>query len=304
MSWFVIALFGYLVLAGVSISDKFILSKKLATPAVFVFYTTVPLLILFATLFFDVKFLPDEGIFWAGISGLSLLFGFWTMYKGFLKSEVSHAGPLLGAVIPSFVFLISVGFLNETLTEKQVLACFLLILGSLLISFEKSKDHSGWHRGFLWIIVSGALFAVSHVTAKQLYDVYDFVSGLVWTRGLSGLFGLALLLTPSVRAEICSWFKNKKCSSETVKDDKKIWLILFNKIFGVVGVLLIQLATALGSVSVVNAMAGAQFGLLVVVVGILSLFYPKIFKEEYSKLEIVQEVIAVLVIGVGLGMLI
>ncbi|HRY36477.1 MAG TPA: hypothetical protein P5230_01175 [Candidatus Magasanikbacteria bacterium] len=303
MSWFVIALLGYFTLSLVSISDKFILSKKLATPAVFVFYTTVPLLVLFVTLFFNVKFLPKEGMFLAAVSGLSLLFGFWAMYKGFLKSEVSHAGPLLGAAIPTFVFLISVGLMNEILTEKQLIACIFLIFGSLLISFEQSPEHSGWHRGFLWIIISGAFFAVSHVAAKYLYDVYGFLSGLVWTRGLSGFFGLILLATPSVRIEICSWFKKEGCSSETAKNEKKIWLILFNKIFGVIGVLLIQLATALGSVSLVNAMAGVQFGLLVILVGILSLFFPRIFKEEYNKLEIVQEAIAVVVIGIGLGLL-
>ena len=33
-------------------------------------------------------------------------------------------------------------------------------------------------------------------------------------------------------------------------------------------------------------------------------FYPKIFKEEYSRVEIVQESLAVFIIGVGLALLI
>ncbi|MDO9509960.1 MAG: hypothetical protein Q7J14_01580 [Candidatus Magasanikbacteria bacterium] len=303
MSWFIIALLGYLVLALVSISDKFILSKKLATPAVFVFYSTAPLVLLFLSLFFGIKFLPSSGMFWAVVSGLCLLFGFWTMYKGFLASEVSHAGPMLGAVIPIGVLFLSIGIGNEILTDKQLLACLFLILGSLLISFEKSKLHSGWHRGFLWIILSGILFAISHVSAKYLYDTYGFTSGLVWTRGFSGLFGLVLLLTPSVCNEICSWFK-KSVKEEKDKKNNKISLILFNKIFGVIGVLLVQFAIALGSVSLVSVLSGAQFGIVVILVAFLSLFYPKIFKEEYTKLEVVQEVLAVLIIGVGLSLLI
>jgi len=303
MSWFLVALLGYFVLAGVVISDKFILSKKLATPAVFVFYSTVPLLVLFLSLFFKVEILSGWGLLLAAVSGLGLLSGFWTMYKGFFKSEVSHAGPLLGAVMPIFVLAISYGFLGEVLSDKQLIACFLLICGSFLISFEKSAQHNGWHRGFAWIILSGLLFAISHVAAKYLYDVYGFTAGLVWSRGMSGFFGLALIFLPSVRAEIKSWFEKKE--KDLLQQNKnKLSLIIFNKIFGLIGVFLVQLAVALGSVTIVNAMAGAQFGLLIILVALLSRFYPKIFKEQYSKLEIIQEIIAVVVIGMGLGMLI
>ncbi len=303
MSWFLIALIGYFVLAGVSVSDKFILSKKLATPAVFVFYSTVPLLVLFLSLFFGVEIFLGLGLFWAAISGLALLFGFWTMYKGFFKSEVSHAGPLLGAVMPIFVLVISYFFLGEVLSDKQLAACFLLICGSFLISFEKSVQYNGWHQGFAWIILAGFSFSVSHVAAKYLYDIYGFTAGLVWSRGMSGIFGLALIFIPSVRTEIKSWFKNKE-KDLLLQNTNKLPLIIFNKTFGLVGVFLVQLAVALGSVTLVNAMAGAQFGLLIILVALLSRFYPKIFKEEYSKLEVLQEIIAVVVIGVGLGMLI
>lgn len=303
MSWFLIALLGYFILAGVSVSDKFILSKKLATPAVFVFYSTVPLLILFFSLFFKVDILSGLGLFWATISGLGLLFGFWTMYKGFFKSEVSHAGPLLGAVMPIFVLVVSYFFLGEVLSDKQLAACFLLVCGSFLISFEKSVQHNGWHRGFAWIILAGFSFAVSHVAAKYLYDIYGFTAGLVWSRGMSGIFGLVLVFLPSVRTEIQSWFEKKE-KDLSQQNTNKLSLIVFNKTFGLIGVFLVQLAVALGSVTIVNAMAGAQFGLLIILVALLSRFYPKIFKEEYSRLEIVQEIIAVITIGVGLAMLI
>lgn len=269
MSWFIIALIGYFVLALVSVSDKFILSEKLATPAIFVFYSTAPLLVLFLSLFFGIEIFSGMGLFWAVISGLSLVFGFWAMYRGFLGSEVSHAGPLLGAVMPFFVLIISFGFLGEVLSSNQLLACFLLICGSFLISFEKSAKHSGWHMGFAWIILAGFMFAISHVTAKYLYDCYGFLPGLVWTRGMSGFFGLFLIMLPSVRTEIFGWFKKEKAKS---KNKNKAWLISLNKTFGIIGVFLVQLAIAWGSVTIVNAMAGVQFGLLVMIVGLLSFF--------------------------------
>ena len=81
-------------------------------------------------------------------------------------------------------------------------------------------------------------------------------------------------------------------------------LIVTDKVLGVVAVVLIQYAIAVGSVTLVNALAGVQYAFLVVVVGLLSAFSPRLFKEEYRRGEMAQEAFAVFIIGVGLALLI
>lgn len=298
--WFLAALAGNIMLSVVSITDKFLLSKSVPKPIVFVFYSTVFVL----PLFFLLPFTSSLPTVWAdhlvfALSGICFSLGLWTMYIGFQESEISHVGPLVGAATPFFVFLLSGIFLRETLTNTNLAAIFFLIFGSLIISFEKSPQHNGWHRGMAWGILAGLLFGISHVAAKYAYNVYGFFDGFVWTKVWIGVFGIAMLIfSPSVRAVL-----GKKTKS-SVKGAGQTLLIFANKFLGVAGVVIIQYAIALGSVSLVNALAGVQYALLVILVAALSKFWPKLIRESYSKKEIIQEVVAVLIIGYGLVLMV
>ena len=302
-----LSIIGYGVLAVVAVMDKFLLSQAKVQPALYTFYSTVfvlPVVLLYP---FGVTNLAGFDWLLALLSGITFAFGLWAMFLGFEKSEVSHVGPLIGAATPLFVLFFSRYFLGEFLSGRLILACMFLIVGSLIISFEKCKKHSGWHTGMFWGILSGCLFAVSHVSAKYLYDSYGFLSGFVWTRAAMGVLGLLLLFHPAVYRALFfpSWFDKIKNKIFTYRQTKNnLWLVGINKILSVVGVVLIQYAIAIGSVSLVNALNGLQYAFLVIVVLIFSKFRPKIFKESYVKGEIFQELFAVGVILIGLFLLV
>lgn len=295
--WLFTALLGNAALAVVGVMDKLILTKTVHKPVVFVFYSTVFVAPLFFFLPFGVIFpsvWTDHLIF--AVSGICFALGLWALYIGFQESEISHVGPLVGAATPFFVFLLSSIFLREELTTANLAAIFVLIAGSLIISFEKSRRHNGWHRGMAWGALAGLLFAVSHISAKYAYDAYGFYNGFVWTKIWIAVFGVILLFLPSVRAIL---FK-KSSGGKTGQ-----WFLIFsNKFLGLIGVILIQYAIALGSVSLVNALAGAQYALLVVLVAVISKFWPGIIKETYSKKEIAQEALAIFMVALGLFLLI
>jgi drug/metabolite transporter (DMT)-like permease len=237
------------------------------------------------------------------LSGATFALGLWAMYQSFGKSEVSHAGPLIGGVVAVFVLCFSSFFLGERFDNQFLIAFCFLVVGSFMISREKSDKKNGWHSGMNWAILSGFLFAISHVSAKYLYDAYGFFSGLVWSRGALGVFGLILLFAPSVRAELKKIFSKSQAGEAAPKKSNAL-IIIFNRLCGVVGVLLVQWAISLGSVTVVNALAGLQYALLVIAVFALSKFFPKILKEEYVKGELIREFAAVLIIGIGMALLI
>lgn len=298
-----IALIGYLTLAIVVITDKFILSEQKVKPLAFTFYSTLPVLIIFFLLPFYGRPL-DSGFdfFVSAVSAVAFAFGLWTLYKGFLKSEVSHIGPLVGGLVPLFVLMFSQWFLGEVLTNRALVGVLFLSLGTLVVAFEYKKRHYELSTGMAWGLVSAALFALSHVSAKYIYDSYDFATGFIWTRGLMGVFGVLLLLSPFLRKEL---FGPAKKQTRLVASNKNspIWIVV-NKVMAIVGTALVQYAIALGSVTVVNALAGVQFALLIVFVFLLSRFWPNFFKEEYSQAEIIQEAVAIVLIGVGLMLIV
>lgn len=265
------------------------------------FYSTIFTLPIFLALPFGVRSLENP-FNWAVavLSGLSFAAALFAMFVAIQKSEISHIGPLLGAVVPLFVFIIIHYVLGAYVSPQTILGIFVLIVGSFVISIEKSSLHSGWHLGTLWGIIAGFAFAVSHVSASYIYQEYGFFSGFVYTRGFIGLVGLALLLLPSIRREL---FKKKSVLHRSKNKNCGV-LVAVEKIIGVIGVVCIQYAIALGDVVVVNALAGVQFALLIIAVALLSKFSPQTFKESYRGQEIFQEILGVVIIAVGLVLII
>lgn len=296
--WLFITLGACFLLAIVNILDKFIVTKTVK-PSVFVFYSTIISLPIFLLLPFGVEFLHSS-IDWALaiFSGVSFGVALWFMYKSFATSEISHVGPLGGASISIFVVLLGSIFLHEVISLKQLVALLLLVGGSLLISLEQSKKHQGWHKGILWVVIAGLCFAGSNVAAKYIYEVYGFYSGFVWTRGFTGIAAIFLLCTPTI-------LRTLRQKNKILPIHKHNFLLIgSNKFLGGVGVLLIQYATALSSVSLVNALTGAQYAFLIVLTAAFSKFRPSVLKEAYTRSEVVQEIIAVCFITVGVVLLV
>jgi drug/metabolite transporter (DMT)-like permease len=301
--WLFIAIVGYIILGIVGILDKFILSKSVPRPAVFVFYSSIFVLPILLLVPFGLQWIVGARDWLiAAVAGVTFALALWTMYKGFLVSEVSHVGPLVGAATPFFVLLLNPFWQKEILSNIDLIAIVVLIIGSLVISFEQSKQHHGWHLGMAWGVLAGLFFALSNLASKYIYDGYGFYSGLVWTRGMLGVCGILLLAAPTVRAVV---FKKKKKIKIPMRSGvSRLFLVGTDKILGVVGVVMIQFAIATGSVTIVNALNGLQYAALVVMVALLSKFSPRLFHEDYAPAEIWQEIFAIVLIAVGLGLLI
>ncbi len=302
--WLPIALLGNGLLALVGLLDKFILTKSVPKPVVFVFYSTIFVLPLFLLLPFGWTQTPTSNFDYLvfALSGGCFALGLWAMYTALEKIVVSRVGPLIGAAAPFFILFLSRIFLGEKLSYYALLGALFLIIGCLVISFDKKDQSSIGRDGLWWAIFAGLLFAVSHVSAKYVYDMYGFFDGFVFTKLPVGVFGAALLLDPDVRAIF-----NKKQKPIPGQAPKKSQLLLVagDMLLGVIATVLLQYAMSLGSVTLVNAMAGVQYALLIVFTALISKFFPNnILKEKFTLSSIVRKSIAVLVIAFGLVLLI
>lgn len=301
--WLLVTLIGYIALAVVNILDKFIISERKVPPLRFVFYSsifTLPVLLLAPWVA-----RPGALICWiaAALSGFSFALGLWTMYLGIKKGEISHVAPLVGGVTPVFILFFSRYFLHEVISAQQTWAILLLILGSLLIAFQNTEEKRDWKLALFWGVLAGILFAVSHTAAKYLYDQIGFSGGFVWSRGFIGVVGILLLFYPPFFRSIMRRRPTEPVPSRPLESKSHLLAVATDKILGVAGAILIQYAIALGSVTVVNALAGVQYAVLLILIGVFSGFFPRVFREQYSVPEIIQEVLAVVIIGLGLFLL-
>ena len=296
MNWFFIGLIGYLLLAVVFILDKFIVTKATKT-IIYTFYSTIFMFgALVALPIIGFKFLHGVDWWWAIISGVSYGLGLWGLYVAVNQGEASHINPFNGGMVTIFIFILSSVFLSEKLSTIQTFGILILVLSSLLLSFEKSRKHNGFHIGFVWAIIAALFFAISNVTAKYLYGQYDFWTAFVWSKATTGLVGLVLLLSPTVWH---SFRKNKNNKKDTYAHKHSLFLIGTDKIVSIVAVILIQYAMSIGSVTVVGAMSGIQYVLMFIMIYLLTKFVPKVFKEYFTKREIVVEVLALILVLIG-----
>jgi uncharacterized membrane protein len=294
ISSFIVAFLGYALAAIVAILDKFILTSEVKKPAVYAFFSTVLFAVVFILLPWSGSIhLKDFG--WVFTSGMAFGFGIWTMFIALKHGEASHITPFIGAVVAISTFLLSYLILGESLNYLSKLGILVLVCATLLLSFEKSRSREALYKGFVWATVSGILFGLSHVSAKYIYGLYPFITSLMWTKGTTALVGLIALFSPGVIHEIRN---NKK--TEKSKTQNKIGIIFSSKVLGAISLVLIQYSIALGSVTIINALAGIQYALMFIFIYLLTRFYPKLFKEYFTRRELLVESGSIILMVIGL----
>lgn len=286
------AIFGYTLLAIVSILDKSILEKSVKKPRVYTFYSTIFFFLAFLALPWCTP-ISVIGFWWSLFSGLTFGFAMWVMFKALEYGEASHVTPFIGAVVAISTYFFSGTILNETLNLSVKIGLSFLVVASILLSIQRNKNHLRLHAGFVWAFVSGILFALSHVSAKLVYGLYPFFTGLVWTKGTTGVVAIIVLFMPGVFKAV---FNKGKYKIKTGGGK----VVFLDKALGILAVLSIQYAISLGSVTVVNGLAGIQYALMFVFIYILTKFKPSLFSEEFSKKEIMIESVAILLMIIGL----
>jgi drug/metabolite transporter (DMT)-like permease len=304
MTWLIITIIAYLILAIVFLVDKYLLVGPIPDPKVYAFYVGilgVAVLLLIPFLNFYFPSLSDA--FLSFVSGASSVLAIFWFFKGLKLFEPSRIVPAVGGILPIFTFLIIFIFSGgkETLGFFGLVAFILLTLGTFLITFEKAKRISS--KSLKISIVAAFFFAVSFVSAKYVYLSHPFLVSLVWIKTGGALAALIFLLNRQMRKEL---FKEK-----ITFEKKTAAIFLSGQAAGAGANILQNWAVALAPlafVAVINALQGIQYVFLLIFTVLISLVYPLWaervgLKEEVSREVVFQKIFAILLIGTGLALL-
>ena len=306
MSWLFFAIAAYFLLALSYVLDKFLLADRIPKPAVYAFYVA---LLSAASLVLIPFGFYWQGIYWtilSILSGVIFIYALLFYYEALKDNEVSRVAPLIGSIVPVATFLIAWAFLGETLSAWNLGGFIFLVGGGFLISFDLPIKSRKVFRGFRCSLISGVLFALAYSLFKYVYGNSNFVSGFIWTR--MGLFagGLSLFAFPVFRKNIISSFRNlfEKRKKKQKRNAGTIALFILNKIFGGSSSILLNYAIFLGSVSLIQAMSSIQFVFILILVGIASIKYRRMFNEKLCFWDWAQKIGAVIIIAAGIGLLV
>jgi len=305
MSWILITIIAYFILAIVNLADKFLLDKILPSAKTYTFLVGI---LGLAILVIAPWFLEWPGLYLFILNiivGMLLPGALMLLYTALRLGDASKIITLIGGSVPIFTILLSFILLGERFTGMQYMAFFYLIFGTLIISYFPS-GHELWTKVIVWFgfdnlkrlrailvaVLSAFIFALFFVGSKYLYNNQEFISAFIWIRVGSFISVLFFLLHKASRKEIFKSIKKLRGKSRTV--------FISNQGLAAIGFFLQNYAISLGSVALVNALQGVQYVFLLILASLITIFYPKVLKEKISKFIILQKLVGIGLISFGL----
>ena len=290
------ALSAYFLLAIVELVDKQILSSPLLGPLTYAFYAG--LLPAVAIIFWplDFSFLPPLYTLFALLGGVTFFVAIFFLYEAIIKGEVSRVISIIGGLSPTLIFIFSYFFLGERLRLFSLIALFMLIIGSVSLSFVKDGEKFKFGRHFfLSSFLAALFFAISYFLTKTVFLKTSFLNGFVWIRVGTVLCSIGVFFMPSLRK--CILQGSQGFSSRLT------FLFLLNKGISGVAHVALNYAVALGSVAIVNALQAAEYAFIFILTLGLSYFVPRIFYESLAPKHLIPKIIGIGLVSAGVVLL-
>lgn len=315
--WLLAAIGSYFINAGVYVADKFLLSRRVHSSIVYAFYVGIWSIFNFVILIFD-PFMPTLKWLMIDLSaGALFLFTMVFWYKALHQSEATRVVPIVGSLVPVFTLLLSTVFLGTVLNNQEAISFVVLALGGILISVRRTKLYMpSWvyrriheilgsiharyrptERLLQNSIISSFFFAAYYILMKYIYLNQPFIGSFVWSRLGTFLGVLAILFIPRWRQAIVDYRQDS--SRQT-----NLFFFLAVRIAAAVAFISLNWAISLGDVALINVLQGTQYLFLLVIVLILSVRYPKIYKEELGGEVMLQKIAGVILVSLGLYLLV
>lgn len=304
MSSIILAIFGYFLTALEAIISKFLLTGKIKSWKLYVFY--IGIFSLFSLVFFPL------GLRWYGwdlfaislVSGVALFVYLAMLYQVLEKQPASFVYVFSGALSIIGVLVFSELLLQEALSIEMLGGIIFLLLGGLLIAVDPSELRL--IKGAAMIIGAGIVFSVHLVLLKYVYQeielvsgganrASDFVSGYIPSRVGEALATAAAFAVPSFRKEVFRLLGKK----EKGKRAKHFLATALAKTLAGLGTLLVNVAIFWGSVTVVNALMAVQYLFIFVMSLLLTLFYKNVFGEKLRFEAMVVNCVGVILVIIG-----
>jgi len=297
MNWLLIAIIAHFLFAVVFIIDKYLLSSTKTAPVTYAFYTGLLGIFVLFLIPFDFSLMPRDQIILSFLAGILFNFAILFFYKAIQLGHISRIAPVVGAALPVFTLALAFLFLGERLGINQLTAFLLLVIGGVIMLWPRRAKTNlpPLAKRLTPALIAALLFAMSFVLTKLIFNSQSFINSFIWIR-MGGILGAFLFLVWPANWSVI--FKRSKIASFKLGG-----LFVSNKALSAFSTVLINYAIYLGSVTLVNALQGVQYILLLGATIFISREFPQFIKEPTNRGVIIKKGIAILFIAIGLSIL-
>jgi drug/metabolite transporter (DMT)-like permease len=294
--WLLYAFSGPIMWAASTHIDKFLVDKYFRdsdTAVLMVFTALLGVIALPVIWFFDPKVLGLSltATMVMTLAGILYMGAMLFYLRAIQSEEASVVAPLFQANT-LFTFVLGVVILHELPRWQQLLGAGLVIAGALGLSLDK-KLHLRSFKPRLVLLMLAATFAValSSVVFKFFAVQDEFWSTTFWTFVGEGLFGAAILALPQYRRQFMTLFRRNPGAV--------IGVNAANELINLGGGLGVRYASLLAPVALVSAISATTTFFVFLFAILLTVFFPKIGREELSARNVVQKALGGLLIMAG-----
>jgi drug/metabolite transporter (DMT)-like permease len=298
--WLLFAFSGPILWAISTHIDKFLVDKYFRhsdTAVLMVFTALLGILALPAIWFFEPKVLslPWLATGVMTVSGVLYMGAMLFYLRAIQTYEASVVAPLFQANI-LFTFVLGLVFLHELPRWQQLIGAALIIAGAVGLSLDKRLSLSGFKPKLVFLML-GATFvlALSSVVFKFFAVNDEFWSTTFWTFVGEGLFGAVILARPQYRHQFALLLRKNPRAVMGVN--------AANELINLGGGLGVRYASLLAPVALVSAISATSTFFVFLFGTLLTLFFPRIGREELSARNLYQKAAGGLLIMAGVGLI-
>ncbi len=299
MSWVVFAFSGP-VLWAISVHlDKYLVERffKESHVAVMLLFTA-----FIGTLLLPFIWFYEPSVTAPGARSIALIIFSGLLYMGAMllylqalqAEEASVVAPYFQAS-PLFGFGLAYLVLGETLSVRQLAGGAMIVLGALIVSVRFQFGARMFKTRLAALMLSCGFTSALGSLIFKIYAIdVEFWTTTFWMYVGEALFGCALLLVPAYRRQLAATLRVNTAALLSINGS--------NELINLGGGLGNRYALIFAPLSLVQAI-GSTTTLFVFVFGVvLSLFWPRVIREDLSGGELVRKGLAALLVAGGVAL--
>jgi len=288
MEWMLFTLLAVFFWSVCNILDKFVVTRYIRNPIVMMmFLSSFSLIFAFVVAIFQPVIIPPINLLLPLLaSGICYFIGCSLYFKSLTVEEVSRVVSLY-SISPIFVLILSTVFLHEIFTWDKYVGILLIVLGSVLISLKKEAKFK-LSKALLLMTMSAIFIAFYYTLQKFALNSLSYWNVFFWVR--IGCF---------LAAPVLFLFYHKLFVESLKKYPITGVYLPIIEILNVVGVYLIVIAYSAGYAGLVSAFTEIHSLVVFLMVVALSVFKPKILKEEMKGSTLLMKIISIIMIIAG-----
>lgn len=302
MSWIILTLTGPFLYATTNHIDKILLERYfknggVATLILFSSLLSALALPIFYVIDPTILQVSITNIFALAIVGILNVALLWFYFLA-LKDEEASITVVFYQLVPVFGYVLGYFILNETLSQLQLIAMAIVILGTTIISFEIDVENNFKLRKqtVIYMLLASFFWGLSSVIFKFVALEENVLRSLFWEH--------LVLMFVGVLVFVCIQSYRNHFLDALKKNTKTVISLNFaNEILYMLGTVVFSFAYLHAPVSIV-LLANSFQPIFVFIIGIfLTVFYPNITVEKVHSKHLWQKLIAISITALGVYLL-